>query len=113
MTPDGLKKTNDLDADELKKGNFRMRINKDGVEINIDETPNSPALPPPPGKEDNYRYNNDRSKDTSVKDIKIKLNEKKGNLEIKASNTGNKEELPSYSGSSFNPASLFVKMFQL
>jgi len=65
MTPDGLKKMEDLDQQELKKGKFKMKIDKDGVDIE--------AEPKDDNKDDkkggDYRYDDKKQQpksDTTV-----------------------------------------------
>ncbi len=66
MTPDGLKKTKDLDENELKSGKFKMKIDKDGVDIETD--PNDEPKDDK-NKGGDYRYDDKKQKgksDTTV-----------------------------------------------
>jgi phage shock protein PspC (stress-responsive transcriptional regulator)/heme/copper-type cytochrome/quinol oxidase subunit 2 len=89
MTPDGLKKTTDLDETELKNGKFKMRINGEDIEIdgidgnvdiegeiNIDST-NSEYRYKRKAEEDRIRSEEDRRRS---EEERIRSEEKKNEL---------------------------------
>lgn len=111
MTPSGLEKVRDLEPEELKKGNYRLKIKKEEAPDEENGTPTPPSLPKAPGSgDDNYRY--DRNQKDSTK-VKIDVNEKgqKTSVEIKTGSVDKEEGATEVS--SVNPYNLILKMFQL
>jgi phage shock protein PspC (stress-responsive transcriptional regulator) len=109
MTPDGLKKTRDLDQTELKKGRFKMIIDGIKMDIDVEDLPEPPS-PPSPKVEDNYRYN-PNGRDTAS--IRIKTD--KGDIEIKTGNIDNNSRSGETSTevSAFGPVNIISKLFHL
>jgi len=105
MTNDGLRRTEDLDSKELKKGNFKMKINDQGVDIEIEGSKDSNDTT---SLDYRYRPNVDSSKEPE--NIKIKVTESGLNTEADGydESTGS-VKLVSELGT---PLSVFSNLFQ-
>jgi phage shock protein PspC (stress-responsive transcriptional regulator) len=106
MTTEGLVKTEDLDQKELKNGKFKMKINDQGVDIEIEGSKDKND-----STNSDYRYRQDADSTKNPANIKIKVTETGLNTEAEGYDeeaTGS-VKLVSELGT---PLSVFSNLFQ-
>lgn len=111
MTPDGLQKTEDLDEKELKSGHFKMKIDQNGVDIDVQGDFRDRQ------QEQEYRYRRDQD---SIRKEVDSMKRKTDSIKIKITETGKNSEAEGYEETgSVNlvselgtPLSVFSNLFQ-